>query len=774
MMPIRILIAAFLLLPSVGAHAGSPPDTAANDDFRKAEWEWRARRIARQGEIEAAKIPSHLPVYDVYHYAIDVKLDPADSSLAGVVEVHARSLVDTLSKITLDLVQELPVDSVTGDAAGFVHADSLITVTLDKTYTSGESFMVRVVYGGQAVSFKGMGMNFRLHGDEPLIFSMGEPFFASYWWPCKDVPWDKADSSRVTIRVPATMTGVSNGVLVAVDSVTTPGWKSYEWITRHPIPPYLISVAATNYVRLEDSYVTKEGNVVPLENYVYPEDALFGESTFALLPGMMATAENLFGAYPFSDEKYGHAEVRGAGAMEHNTITSWGHALISPNRGGDDIVMHELAHQWWGDLVTCADWPDLWLNEGFATFVEGLRREAWFGGKSLSNFMRDLEESSFEAIYSPYIQRVPDLDSLFTAPYFRAVYHRGAWALHQLRRTVGDSLFFASLDRHMEDALARGGFADTEQFRASCEAVTGLDLDYFWDQWIYGTGGPTFIVDPYAGASGESLWVRLTQAHADSISPFIAPVDLRVFLADGNDTTITVRTSGAPADTFFFHLAAGAESLAYDPDEWLLDGGFFPFGEVDPDSVLVVDETNGVKLKWIVKNSFATGVNLYRAMSAAGPWEKMNRAPLAAAAGEYDAGAPSDYRYFRLRTLSDSLPGYESMPSAVVEAATPSEYALLFGDDTFAGSTNPYLLTSGEPYKIRFNLPVSGEVRIEIYSIAGRLVRTAYDGEFSAGFSRLVEWDGRNDSGDTVAPGIYFLKLVSGAFEASRKFVVLQ
>ncbi len=769
---IRFLVLSFLVLFSFQAYAGIDEidDLTPGDQFHRSEWTGHMNRMARQSTA-ANKIPFHLPIYDVHHYQIDVTLDPSDSSLVGVVGVYASSLVDTLSRITLDLVQTLTVDSVSGNAVAFTHADSLITLTLDRTYTTGETFMVLIEYGGFPKDHQGQGIMFRKHGDDPIVFTMVEPFFANYSWPCKDVSLVKADSSQVTIRLPDGMTGVSNGLLLDVDSVSTPGWKAFRWMTHHPIPPYLISVAATNYILLEDEYVNIDGNRVPITNYVYIEDAEAAESTFAMLKPMMAVQESQFGTYPFSDEKYGHAEVRGTGAMEHNTMTSWGHRLILPNRGFDDIVAHELAHQWWGDKVTCADWPDLWLNEGFATYSEGLWRESRFGERGLSLYMNGIAPAALAAGFSPYIHHVPDFDELFTTPYFYAVYSGGAWVLHQLRATVGDSLFFASLDRHQADGFARGGFATSEQFRASCEAVTGMDLEYFWDQWIYNSHKPTFAVDPFINMSGDSAWVRLQQIPD---SGYVAPVDIRISMADGSDTTITIWTTDTGPDLHEFTLNGEATDIAFDPDQWLLDYGFYPFGFVDPDSVLVLEEETGVVLHWNVTNQFASGINLYRAQSEDGPWEKMNSLPITGETGTYDTSAPSSYRFFHLRMVSDSLPSYESTPSNVVETSTPAEYALLVGDDSFQGSANPYLLDSGEQYKVRFNLPRSGVVRIDIYSIAGRLVRGLHDAHVSAGFSKVVEWDGKNDADIEVAPGIYLLRLEAGEFEATRKFVVLQ
>ncbi len=860
---LRTLLAAsaFFLL-SGPAWADEDP----GDLFRQSEWRSHTLRI-QQDSRAAEKIPFHQPVYDVTFYDIDVRLDPSDETLVGSVMIEAVSLVDTLARMNLDLVPSLTVDSITGNSSSFTHPESLITIELDRTYMAGESFAVRVHYHGEPKPAFGLGLHWQTHQGEPIVFSFVEPFFSNNWWPCKDVPWDKADSAAVSITVPEGMIGVSNGVLLDTDSTSIPGWRTYHWKTRHPIPPYLISVAASNYVVLEDTYTNMAGVDVPIFNYVFPEAAEVSESTFSRLPDMMAHQESAFGAFPFSDEKYGHAVVRGAGAMEHNTATSWGNLLVADNHGFDDIVAHELAHQWWGDEVTCADWHDLWLNEGFATYTEGLWREHRNGPDALSRFMARLERDASTIGLSAYVHRIPDGDTLFSSAYFDAVYDGGAWAMHMLRRAVGDDGFFNCLARHRADGLARGGIASTEQFRASCEAATGIDLEQFFAQWVYGVGAPHFIVHPFIHESGESLWVRFEQS-SQAGSLFVAPIDITFLFADGGDTTITVTTSGAVTDTFLIVPGGSARDIQFDKDEWLLDSGFDsplddklmidetmgaelswdidddiltgvnlyrgptpdgPWEKLNDDVLSLTDDWNdesnyinrfyrlggissarpgyettlsteiaailgnesvlqissgasAVSLAWAIDESYVTGVNLYRAPSMAGPWEKLNDTPLPLNHTRED-GIGSRERFYYIEAVSSSDPEYKSQPSNVV-TGRPVSFAILNPDEYHLGTPNPYIAGSGEPFVIQFNVPdkgISGKstvspshITIGIYDIAGRLVREVLSDYVDAGFSRTIEWDGENDAGNEVSAGIYFIHLESGGTELSRKVVVIR
>lgn len=777
----QILLAIFLMTPLLSAAAETDPA----EDFRRAEWERRVRGYFRQQEW-LAKIPHHDPVYDVTWYDLDVTIDPSDSTLSGSVLIEGRSLVAALSGIDLDLIDTvsvdsifagdtlqsvsvltLQVDSVGGNGVSWTHEDDLLRITLDNDYDSSAVFSVRIDYHGSPRPFNRNGLIWRRHGTQPVIYTMVEPFFSHHWWPCKDVPWDKADSSEVTITVPDNLVGVSNGILFRADSTAVPGWRSYRWKHGHPIPPYLISIAVSNYEVVQATYDPVDGErpSVPISHYVYPEDVVAAETTFALVPQMLGRLEEVFGPYPFRDERYGHAEIYGTGAMEHNTCTSFGDRLIVGNRGSDDVIVHELGHQWWGDLITCEGWEDVWLNEGFATYTEGIWREHRGGPESLTRYMRAIEYTGAQSVY---VDPVPDDDSLFSSLYFGAVYSKGAWVLHMLRNSVGDSTFYRILERHKNDSLDRGGFANTAQFIETCETVSGLDLERFFRQWVFLTGAPEFTVEPYMSASKETLWLRLAQ-DPDQDTCYAADLDV-AFVTSGGDTTTDVLPVRAWSDTFLLQPGMDLREILFDEANWLLDTGFN--GPVD-DVLALTGGSERALLSWVVDDPFVGGVRLYRGASDEGPWEPVTVSPLPAS-GDYDDGRPAGRTWYMVRAVSDSLPdGYESLPSNVVEFATPAATALVFGDAENPASANPFY-PGGDPYRLRFQMAKSGQVQARVYDITGRLVRTLHDGPVEAGFGREIEWDGENADGRAVAAGIYLIRFDTDGYSETRKIVLFR
>lgn len=767
----RFLLLLPLLVAGVAAGDATAEDESPIERFRKAEWARHLRTMRAEAGF-LGKIPVHDPVYDVTFYDIDVTLDPSDSTLVGTVWVHARSLVDSLTRVGLDLIDTvavdtaagrtltLRVDSVGGDGASFTHADDFVTIELSGVFDAGEAFAVRVDYHGSPRPFNRNGLSWKKHGNTPIVYTMVEPFFSHHWWPCKDVPWDKADSAAVSITVPEGLVAVSNGLRYRNDRTSVPGWWTASWKTGYPIPPYLIMIAATNYELIEETYEPIGRPVERIGHYVFPEDYVYAETTFALVPAMLEFCEAVFGEYPFAGEGYGHAAVYGTGAMEHNTRTSFGDRLIVGNRGTDDVIVHELGHQWWGDLVTCDNWNHIWLNEGFATYTEALWAE-WRGGQpALTHQMGTTEYFGSQSVF---VDPVPDDDSLFSSLYFGAVYSKGAWVLHMLRKTVGDEVFFDILERHREDGVARGGFANTDQFVALCEELSGMDLGRFFRQWLYLSGTPTFEVDPFVSASGETLWLRLSQDITQDTC-FATDVEVTVSLAGGRDTVLV-----APVDawTDTVVLAAGGviETLAFDADNWLLDDGFH--GPVD--HALAIEENGTVTLRWEVTDPFVTGVWLYGGPTANGPWGRATSSLLPLPkSGEWDAGRPTATTYYMIRAVSDSLPGYESTLSNVVRTATPGTTTTL----TDSTATNPYVL-GGDPYAVKFDLARPGNVSIRVYDISGRLVRELENDYREAGFGHRVEWNGDNGDGRRVAPGIYLIRFEADGLQATRKVVVL-
>jgi hypothetical protein len=284
---------------------------------------------------------------------------------------------------------------------------------------------------------------------------------------------------------------------------------------------------------------------------------------------MLEIFTDRFGPYPFLKEKYGHTEFGSGGAMEHQTMTS-------TTTFNEFTIAHELAHQWFGDLITCATWPDLWLNEGFATYGEALYIEGRYGTDAYLAFMKTEMALAQIASGPLYVQDTSDVRNLFANS---RVYAKGATVLHMLRHVLGDSVFARSLRSYAADPRYRYGTASTRDFQGVCESVAGKPLGYFFDEWVFGEKYPVYT--PTWSSVRDSLgWlttVTLVQTTRTQNPPFFTmPVDLR-FTGNGLDTTVTVMhtTSG---EEFRFRFPSPAV-LELDPGGWILkeiaegDGG---------------------------------------------------------------------------------------------------------------------------------------------------------------------------------------------------------
>jgi len=459
-------------------------------DTQLPDFEERARQLyGDQPVLSPPRTPSAHEIqvlasqdeFDVTRYFLDLTFDELSETLDGSVEVTATSLVDGLQTVTLDLQGNMNVTSVTQGIPSlpFVHNGNFLDVTLPAPVDSGQSFTFKVFYNGSPVTSSNyFGWNRYLgSGQGEMVWSLSEPYGARLWWPCKDRPDDKAEVEEWwTINYRWTATG--NGVLAGTDSL--PGAKTrFRWVATNPLPTYLVSIAASRYSWFSDTYTPIAGGSMPIDYYVYPEDLADAELSFSETPAMIEVYADLFGEYPFVDDKYGMSAFPFGGAMEHSTNTSYGYNLINGSHNYDFIIAHELAHQWWGDSVSPESWPNIWLNEGFASYSEALWSEHLGGATNYHSYMAGLYSSSFSGpLYDP--------NYLFSS----TVYDKGAWVLHMLRGVMGDTAFFQGLRDWYTGH--KDGTGNTQQFQATVEALYGASLDYFFQPWVYNANRPRY------------------------------------------------------------------------------------------------------------------------------------------------------------------------------------------------------------------------------------------------------------------------------------------
>jgi aminopeptidase N len=319
---------------------------------------------------------------------------------------------------------------------------------------------------------------------------------ADLWWPCKDQPDDEASSVDILASVPEPLVCASNGKLVEVTAAEK-GWRTFHWKVSTPINSYGIALNIAPYETITRDYTSVAGDTFPVTYWVLPENLDEGKVLFEDILRQMAVFEELFGPYPFRGDKYGVAETPHLG-MEHQTIIAYGNGykmdLWGEDRGYDELHLHEFAHEWWANLVTCANWNDFWIHESFASYAQALYAEKVVGEKAYFTEMREQEHFANQAAIAPREKRSTAEMYFGDRPGAPGgdIYSKGAWVLHTLRWLVGDETFFPALRRmaYPDPALEKRSdgsacrFATTEEIRAIAERESGMDLAWFFEVYL--------------------------------------------------------------------------------------------------------------------------------------------------------------------------------------------------------------------------------------------------------------------------------------------------
>ncbi len=511
------------------------------------------KRVQRS-DLRAIPLESIEHNFDVLNYQFDWSINMTAKSIRGKAVILSKSLVNNLNQIILHLSTSMTVTQIqqAQTALAFTHAENLLTIFLAQPPNINQEFEVEIFYSGLPQA----GLNFSTHNGQPIFWSLDEPNEAREWFPSFDHPSDKA-TAEIKIRVPQNIFVASNGILIN-SQINQDGTITYFWKEDAPIATYLISVAGTNYSTFSDNYSSGTQSMDVLY-YVYPEDFNEALIDFSILVPMITFYSLLFGEYPFLEEKYGMAAIPQGTAMEHQTITSYPARAITGDHQNDWLMAHELAHQWWGDLVTPADWDDIWLNEGFATYSDALWFEFLSGPLGLQRRMQVFKDIYFQHLGPEHPVYNPPSGHLFC----EIVYEKAAWVLHMLRYVVGDTLFWAILRKYALDFAYAN--ATTQDFIYVCEQVYGEDLNWFFDQWIYGSGYPTY---QFAwGYKDGSIIVIINQLHEDS-TLFKMPIELQINLSSGPIHKII--WVDKRFNFYTFPLSERPATVLLDPNNWIL------------------------------------------------------------------------------------------------------------------------------------------------------------------------------------------------------------
>jgi aminopeptidase N len=501
---------------------------------------------------------SYTQAYDIKHCRMQWYIDPAIYGISGSV-TYTFEVISNTPTISFDFAKVLTIDSIIyhGSKVDYDRpATYQLDVVLPQTLIAGVIDSLTIVYHGAPPS-GGLGSFTKsAHAGKPVLWTLSCPYGSQDWWPSKIGLEDKIDSVDVLITTPTGHRGASNGVLISeVDHSNNT--STFHWKHKHLMEPYLVCFSVTNYAAYNDVVTFDDGNTMPMVNYVYPESLTAAQKGTKENVKALRFFDSLFVPYPYRNEKYGHAQFGWGGGMEHQTMSfvtnfSWG------------LLAHELAHQWFGDYVTCKSWEDGWLNEGFATYVEGLSRERypqanndWINWKRTKlNSIISLPNGSVKVV------NPNSVSSIFNG---RLTYDKGGYLVHMLRWKIGDDHFFAGLRNYLTEHAY--GYVTTADLKRHLEATSGQDLTTFFDKWYAGQGYPTYKVTWAASGSTLTIKVNQTTSHA-SVSFFDMPLPITI---KGDGKILDLRLDQTEKDqTFVIETPFTPAELLFDPSLWLI------------------------------------------------------------------------------------------------------------------------------------------------------------------------------------------------------------
>ena len=475
-------------------------------------------------------------VYDVTHYALSVHVFPEDSAISGKV-IMTASMVHPSDMVEMDLDPLLSIEELFLIKEGneypinYEHKEGIIHIQLPVVMQAGKEIQLAVSYKGKPrvaprPPWDG-GLSWARTADgSPWIATSCQINGADLWWPCKDHVSDEPDSMSIQIRVPSTLVAASNGKQLGIEDHKD-GSTSYHWKVSTPINIYNVALNIAPYELIEGSNTSPDGFEYPVYFWVLPEDLDKGKKLFPQIIEHLQFYEKLLGPYPFRADKYGVAQTPHLG-MEHQTVIAYGAnfkntSMTGSDWGFDNLHHHELGHEWWGNLVTASDWRDMWIHEGFCTYMQALYVEEHVGKEGLIEFMKKSRGFGNERAIAPMGSK--SVQEIYRAP----IYNKGAWVLHSLRSYIGDRDFFSSLRKmcypNKASELTTDGsqthFASTSEFIRLAENISGKELKWMFDVYVRQPKLPVLQMKR-EGDQMEFTW------KAPDKLPFYMPIEIKV------------------------------------------------------------------------------------------------------------------------------------------------------------------------------------------------------------------------------------------------------
>ena len=496
--------------------------------------------------------------YDLKYVRCEWDISPDTLTISGAITSYF-SILENSDLIYFDASDSLIIDSVIyhNDELIFQHLNNEIEISLPESLTTGIFDSIRVYYHGTPVSSGFGSFEITPHETGNTIWTLSEPYGASDWWPCKQTITDKIDSADILVTTPSAYRSGGPGLLI--NEIVDGDFTTYHWRTKYPMATYLIGISVSNF-EVYSFYAPHHEDSVLFYNLIYPETFESAVPSIDLIVPSFELFSDIYSDYPYPDEKYGHMQFGWGGGMEHQTMSS-------VSNFNYELLVHEMAHQWFGDKITCGTWRDIWLNEGFATYSTWLSFDF---SEDPNNYYEAWLTGTRNSIISKPDGSVWVDDTTTTARIFdgRLTYYKGAWLLHMLRWELGDSIFFKAIKNYITDPELIYDFAVTDDLKKHLESEGDTMLTEYFNDWFYGQGYPTYYL-LWNQDENDLLKIALNQTTSDaSVDFFEMKVPVRLY--GENDSLDVVLEHKKIGQLFQFEVPFEITGIVLDPDIKLL------------------------------------------------------------------------------------------------------------------------------------------------------------------------------------------------------------
>ncbi|CAN5366551.1 hypothetical protein BH09SUM1_BH09SUM1_19730 [soil metagenome] len=677
--------------------------------------------------------------YDVQHYDLSLTLSMTSSPITvnGTVIMTAKALLNNMTQAALDFDANgglMTISAVTDASLTplvYTQSGDFLIVTIPATATNS-NFTIRVVYSGTPATDGKFGAPYVVstHGSSvPVVYTFSEPYGARKWWPCKDLPDDKA-TADIHVIAPKPYSVVSNGTLATTDDLGST--QRFNWTAPFQMPTYLLAVYCTNYAFTSGVYTSQDlSKTMTVGHYYYPESSQVGR-----VPGTLNAVNFMsqtFGEYPFIDYKYTTVAYNSGSGMEHATCTGMPFSETAEATGEGRRNVHELAHHWFGDYVTCQSFDHVWLNEGFATYCEALFYEDRDGFAAYASYVNGWLSTP---ISSSAILISTSSDSFSQGN----VYKKGGYVLHMLRHVVGKTNLINGMKRYLQSRA--NSTAVTDDFKAAMETETGLDLSYFFTEWCTRSNWPSYSYS--WSQTGSTLHVTITQTQ--TAAAYTMPIDVRVTDMSAATQTFIALNNQKAAQTFDFDLGtATADAVSIDPDNWILKGTVTETSKApQPVAKTLIGGTSNATVTWAAASTGTTnGFQVFLSMDGTIFTTVADETTLNGSATSYVIPGLSDGQtyYVKVRATATGLLASLYTDVLAVRLAPGSSKALIVdGYDRWDSTTGRGLNASGHPF-VGTHAASIGSRNVAIDSCANEAVTagTVVLGSYEAAFWVLGE-----------------------------------